>query len=49
MWIQTEILLRIGILCACFVYMLFRKCIREKDMIRINSYYDVQAKKQRNE
>ena len=43
-WIQTELLLRVGILFSCFVYMLVRKCTREATMIGILSYYETYAK-----
>ena len=44
-WIQLEILLRIGILSSCFIYMLIRKCFREKLIIIIKSHYETEANK----
>ena len=37
-WLEAEVLLRIGIMFACILYMIVRKIIREKYSFRINSY-----------
>ena len=42
-WIQTEILLRVGILFSCFLYMLVRRIYREKYVVRIRSFLEVEA------
>ena len=42
-WIQLEILLRIGILSSCFVYMLIRKCFRERMVVTVKSPYEIAA------